>query len=280
MGNPLRKLWRRSGSRPTENSAAQPVGNELLLSDRRVVKRRSDPLPATVSYGIAASNERVGIRNFSDKGLCFHGAVRYPIGAGLEITTTLPQTRLFGASKVRYSARVVRTSMERGDFITAVAIHRCQTLPNEEPEDTGRSRKNKASSNNRVERPVAALSKTGAKNGRPQTARRFSRYRCASLVQFRDQSTGRIISGELLNLSLTGCCVQTASPYPPGTELEVALQAGDTRIHLHGQVKSSNGNQSMAVEFDGNLAARLQRLPRFVRMISAGEGVPSRHQNN
>lgn len=272
MTNPLRKLWRTSRSQRAQNSPAQPVGNELLRSDRRVVKRHSDPLPATVSYGIAASEERVGIHNFSDKGLCFHGAVRYPVGAGLEITTTLPPTRLFGGCKVRYSARVVRAGMERGEFITAAVIYRCQTLAQEEPAPAVRE----GNAGNDSGSPA----ETVAQNGRVRKPRRFSRYSCASLVQFRNPATGQIVSGELINLSLSGCYVQTASPYPPGTELEVALQAGDTRIHAQGRVKGRKNSRSMAVEFEGDLGKRLQRLPRFVRMISAAESLPSRHRNN
>ena len=272
----LRKLWRTSRSGQAENSGPRPVGNELLLSDRRIVKRHSDPLSATVSYGIAASEEPVGIHNFSDKGLCFQGAVRYPIGAGLEITTRLPQTRLFKGCKVRYSVRVVRASMQNGEFVTAAAIYGCQTLPTDEPKDAASNGSNGQSTDVNA---TPAVSETGGHTDR-RRSRRFSRYNCASLVQFRNSATGQIISGELVNLSLAGCCVQTTTPCPPGTELEVALQAGDTRIHVHGQVKDSNSIRSMAVEFDGDLAERLQRLPRFVRMISASASLCGRTQNN
>ena len=275
----LRKLWRPARSGQAENSATRPVGNELLLSDRRVVKRHSDPLSATVSYGIAATEEPVGIHNFSDRGLCFRGAVRYPVGAGLEITTTLPQTRLFGGSRVRYSVRVVRASMQCGEFITATAIYGCQTLPKEAPEHSvsdGNSGESSRSVSSGA-RPVASA--PGEHKCQPQRPRRFSRYNCVSLVQFRNPATRQIISGELLDLSLSGCRVQTATPCPPGTELEVALQAGKTRIHAQGRVKTSHSNRSMAVEFDGDLVERLQRLPRFIRIISEGSAA-RRHQNN
>ena len=269
----LRKLWRPARSGQAENSATRPVGNELLLSDRRVVKRHSDPLSATVSYGIAATEEPVGIHNFSDRGLCFRGAVRYPVGAGLEITTTLPQTRLFGGSRVRYSVRVVRASMQCGEFITATAIYGCQTLPKEDPEVGNHGESSNVNFNG-----LPAVSEPGEHTDQ-RGPRRFSRYNCVSLVQFRNPATRQIISGELLDLSLSGCRVQTATPCPPGTELEVALQAGKTRIHAQGRVKTSHSNRSMAVEFDGDLVERLQRLPRFIRIISEGSAA-RRHQNN
>ena len=272
MTNFWRKLWRTSRRERVENSATRPVGNELLLSDRRVVKRHSDPLPATVSYGIAATPEQVGIRNFSDKGLCFQGAVRYPVGAGLKITTTLPQTRLFGASKVRYSVRVVRTRMEGGEFVTAVVIYGCQTLPNEQPENAAGNRKDARASNDELTpSPASVSSERGNHKAQPRKSRRFSRYDCpTSTVQFRNAATGEIGSGELINLSLSGCYLQTASTYPPGTDLELAVQAGRTRIHAHGRVKTVKQHRGMAVDFVGELPQRLQRLPRFVQMIAAG----------
>jgi hypothetical protein len=278
MTNPLRKLWRTPRPGPAESSSARPVGNELLLSDRRIAKRHSDPLPARVSYGIAASEEPVGIYNFSDKGLCFHGAVRYPIGAGLEITTTLPRTRLFGGSKVRYSARVVRAAMQRGEFITAVAIYGCQTLPTEQPENAGENSKDARVSHDELRSsPGSVSSELGTHKAQPRRSRRFSRYDCpASTVQFRNAATGEIASGELINLSLSGCYLRTASTYAPGAELELAVQAGRTRIHAHGRVKTVKENRGMAVEFIGELPQRLQRLPRFVQLIAAGRG----HQNN
>jgi peptidoglycan hydrolase-like protein with peptidoglycan-binding domain len=52
--------------------------------------------------------------------------------------------------------------------------------------------------------------------------------------------------------------------------VEVVLQSGKTRIYAQGRVKAVQQNQGMAVEFLGELAERLQRLPRFVQVVSSG----------
>jgi hypothetical protein len=103
----------------------------------------------------------------------------------------------------------------------------------------------------------------------PQDCRQFSRYHCASQVQFRMAEGGVVMSGEVSNLSLAGCFVQTAQPCPVGAHVEIVVQAGKARIYSQAQVKSVKENQGMAVEFVGDLPERLQRLPRFVQMVSA-----------
>ena len=278
MTNPFRKLWRTaapSKSTRKKDLESKPAGKVLHLDERRLVNRQFHPLPATLRYGIAASETPARIHDFSEKGLCFRCEVRLPIGAAVEITTTLPQKPGFGGRKVRYLAHVVRVTREPGKFVTAVLIFSCETLAQESPEK------------NRAESPVSASSRAraGAKTetpdkptGRPQPqpavkpepqdCRQFSRYHCASQVQFRMANGGVVMSGEVSNLSLAGCFVQTAQPCPVGSSVEIVVQAGKARIYSQAQVKSVKENQGMAVEFVGDLAQRLQRLPRFVQLVS------------
>jgi hypothetical protein len=56
-----------------------------------------------------------------------------------------------------------------------------------------------------------------------------------------------------------------------GAAVEIVLQAGRARIYSHGRVKAIRESKGMALEFEDNLAQRLQRLPRFVQMVAAGE---------
>src|SRR5690348_6232270 len=140
MINPFGKL--RRTAKPSKSSSKnelenKPTGNVLHLSERRLMKRQVHPLPATLRYGIAASETPVRIHDFSAKGLCFRGEVRLPIGAAVEITATLPQTPGFASRKVRYLAHVVRVTREPGKFVTAVLIFSCETLAQESPETIG-----------------------------------------------------------------------------------------------------------------------------------------------
>lgn len=291
MTNPLRKLWRAAAPshRGTGISEARPVANELLLSDRRLAKRHFDPLPATVRYGVGATEEQVGIYNFSDKGLCFRSGVRFPVGAAVEITTTLPQKPLFGGRKVRYLAHVVRVSMQLGEFVVAAVICRCETLAEQEaplaavtPEAVpvrlgSSSDSNRASDGSKPDEIPVTVEAQHVENlsGAPSVdCRQFSRYPCASPVQFRTPDQG-ITSGELANLSLAGCYIQTPQPCRVGASLEIVVQDGSARIYTQGRVKAVQESQGMAVEFVGDLPQRLQRLTRFVQVVSA-----SHRQNN
>ena len=277
MTNPFRKLWRAAAptnSRGKKDLEGRQAGNVLHLNERRLVKRQLHPLPATLRYGIAASQTPVRIHDFSDKGLCFRGEVRLPIGAAVEITTTLPQQPGFGGRKVRYLAHVVRVSREPGKFVTAVLIFSCETLAQENPEKMGTESlaRGKASTGTKTEsrpKPAASTPRREAAKPAPQDCRHFSRYHCASQVQFRMADGGVITSGEVSNLSLNGCYVQTVQPCPVGASVEIVVQAGKARIYTQGRVKSVKDNQGMAVEFVGDLGQRLQRLPRFVQMVSA-----------
>src|SRR5690242_10197442 len=280
MINPFGKL-RRTAKPAKSNSKkeleSEPTGNVLHLSERRLMKRQVHPLPATLRYGIAASETPVRIHDFSAKGLCFRGEVRLPIGAAVEITTNLPQTPGLAGRKVRYLAHVVRVTREPGKFVTAVLIFSCETLAQESPEKIGTeppaSASSKAKAGEQTELcPKPATSTPGrqtAAKPAAQDGRQFSRYHCASQVQFRMADGGVVMSGEVSNLSLAGCFVQTAQPCPLGASVEIVVQAGKARIYSQGRVKSVKESQGMAVEFVGDLAERLQRLPRFVQMVSA-----------
>jgi hypothetical protein len=276
MINPFRKLWR--AAKPSNPSSKKDLGSKrsgdvLHLGERRLIKRQFHPLPATLRYGIAASETPVRIHDFSDKGLCFRGEVRLPIGAAVELTTTLPNKPGFGGRKVRYLAHVVRVTREPGKFVTAVLIFSCETLVQESPEkivaEPSTSAKSKLSTDAKTEARPKPATETTRRQAAPQGYRQFSRYECASQVQFRMADSGLIMSGEVSNLSLTGCYVQTDKPCPVGASVEIVVQAGRARIYSQAQVKSIKANQGMAVQFEGDLAQRLRRLPRFVQMVSA-----------
>jgi hypothetical protein len=280
MTNPFRKLWR--AAKPHNPSGKKDLGNKrsgdvLHLGERRLVKRQFHPLPATLRYGIAASETPVRIHDFSDKGLCFRGEVRLPIGAAVELTTTLPNKPGFGGRKVRYLAHVVRVTREPRKFVTAVLIFSCETLAQEDREEiaaeSSTSAGSKPSSGTKTEarsKPASNTSQAAVRPA-PQDYRQFSRYECASQVQFRMADGGVIMSGDVSNLSLAGCYVQTTQPCPTGASIEIVVQAGKARIYSQARVKSVKENQGMAVEFVGDLAQRLQRLPRFVQMVSGSQ---------
>jgi hypothetical protein len=291
MTNPLRKLWRRAA--PSSNSCrkndleAKTAGSVLHLSDRRLANRQFHPLTATLRYGLGAAETPIRIHDFSDKGLCFRGQIHLPIGAAVEITATLPQNP-GGSRKVRYLAHVVRVTREPGKFVTAVLIFNCETLVQETDVATAGAEtcagasseaSSKAEKEARSKPVVSAWRNQGLAKLTPEDCRQFSRYHCASHVQFRQADGGSIHSGEVANLSLAGCYIRTPQPCPVGSDVEIVVQAGKARIYSPGRVKSVKENQGMAVEFVGDLPQRLQRLPRLVQVVSASGPQPNHPSN-
>lgn len=108
-----------------------------------------------------------------------------------------------------------------------------------------------------------------AKKG-PDNGRQFSRYSCATQAQFRTPGNCAISSGEVVSLSLGGCYIQSSEPYPVGASLELVMQVGRNRIYTQGRVTAVNEKHGMGVEFESNLRDCLQRLPRFVKIVSSG----------
>jgi hypothetical protein len=282
MTNPLRKLWRAatpSHSTSKQHAAPRSLGNELLVNDRRAAKRHFYPLPATLRYGVAATEERVGIYNFSEKGLCFRSDVRFAIGALLEITAKLPQKPLFDGRTVRYFVRVKRVTLERGQFTVGAVIDRSENLSQAIDSATTRAGQHlgtrQRSAMDRKPKSGSLQARTAGKVNKaakrePVNGRQFSRYSCATQAQFRTPGSAGISSGEVVNLSLGGCYVQSSEPCPVGTSLELVMQVGRNRIYAQGRVIVVNGKNGMGVEFESSLRDCLQRLPRFIKVVSSG----------
>jgi hypothetical protein len=123
---------------------------------------------------------------------------------------------------------------------------------------------------------AAASASTETDTRKTQDGRRFSRYACGSQVQFRHENSDQVLCGELANLSLTGCYIQTTQPCAVDTGLEVVVQVGRARIYSPARVKTVRAGEGMGIEFTGDLPQRLRRLQRFVQVLSAA----GRPQNN
>lgn len=278
MTNPLRKLWRAGApslSTPKQDVATRPVGNEVLVNDRRAAKRHFYPLPAMLRCGSGAAEERVGIYNFSEKGLCFRSEIRFPIGASVEITAKMPAKPLLDGRTVRYLARVKRVTLERGQFTVGAVIERCETLSERldtAPKNSKQQSKARQQALDRKAKSgsLRAAKQNGAAKEKPEY-RQFSRYGCATQAQFRTPGDGVIMSGEVANLSLGGCYLRTAEALPLGASLELVLQVDKNRIYTQGRVTVVDEKQGIGVEFESNLRDCLRRLPRFVKVVSSSQ---------
>ena len=73
--------------------------------------------------------------------------------------------------------------------------------------------------------------------------RKYTRYSCIGIVEFRALDSDVSMSGQLIDLGLGGCYVKIPPPYLPGTLLDVVLRVGQVpSSHRRSSRGSSTGD--------------------------------------
>lgn len=101
-------------------------------TEKRVMNRHRICIPASVSYGVAASPEKTEVTNLNERGLFVYCSTRLPHGAIIQVEMVLPaELSVYGRRRVRYHASVVRVEPQPSGqrFGIAAAIKNCEALP-------------------------------------------------------------------------------------------------------------------------------------------------------
>jgi CheY-like chemotaxis protein len=80
---------------------------------------------------------------------------------------------------------------------------------------------------------------------------------------------------KLTDLSLGGCYVETAAPFPERALVDLCLKTGELEVHTEGMVRVAHPGQGMGVEFPSRTAeqrAQVENLINFLR--SSPEAMP------
>ena len=77
---------------------------------------------------------------------------------------------------------------------------------------------------------------------------------------------------KLTDLSLGGCYIESESPFPPQTSIDLWLKAAETEIHLPGTVCVVHPGRGMGVEFPAEPGVR-QNVERFIRALTGNSDV-------
>ncbi|HEX6907035.1 MAG TPA: PilZ domain-containing protein [Terriglobales bacterium] len=72
-------------------------------------------------------------------------------------------------------------------------------------------------------------------------------FRCEA--QFCKRGSNAPLRGFLSDISLSGCYMETLTPEPVGTQVEVLFQAAATRVRLPGVVRVVHPTMGMGIEF-------------------------------
>jgi hypothetical protein len=100
---------------------------------------------------------------------------------------------------------------------------------------------------------------TGAK---PQ--RRFPRYRCSGGVTATVKGVPTKIWGQLSSIALGGCYIDTISPFPPKTKLELLIGAHGVQTTLQGEVRYSQPGFGMGIMFTAMWEDSSKELERIL----------------
>ena len=77
---------------------------------------------------------------------------------------------------------------------------------------------------------------------------------------------------KLSDLSLNACYVETESPFPIHTEIDVRFQAAEMEIHADGLVRVMHPGRGMAVEFTSTSGEHRQNIEQFISVLSQNPG--------
>ena len=93
-------------------------------------------------------------------------------------------------------------------------------------------------------------------------------FRCEAEFCKRGSNAG--LRGFLSDISLSGCYMETITPEPVGTPIDVLFQASGTRVRLPGVVRVVHPSMGMGIEFDQLSPDTAKALQTLVKAQAAG----------
>ena len=81
-----------------------------------------------------------------------------------------------------------------------------------------------------------------------------------------------LLNCRLSDLSLNACYVETDSPFPIHTEIDLSLRAAQMEIHVDGLVRIMHPSHGMAVEFTSHNWEHRQKIEQFIAVLSQHAG--------
>ena len=80
---------------------------------------------------------------------------------------------------------------------------------------------------------------------------------------------------KLTDLSPSACYLQTESPFPVRTRLQLTMKVGDFSVHTEGIVRLTHPGTGMGVEFTKNTSVQKARVEDFIRtLVTTSDALP------
>jgi DNA-binding response OmpR family regulator len=77
-----------------------------------------------------------------------------------------------------------------------------------------------------------------------------------------------LLNCKLSDLSLNACYVETESPFPIHTEIDLSLRTAEMEVHVDGMVRVMHPGRGMAVEFTSDNGEHRQKVEQFIAVLS------------
>ncbi len=87
-----------------------------------------------------------------------------------------------------------------------------------------------------------------------------------------EEDADAISSCHLTDLSLGGCYVETRSPFPQGSAVDLCLRAAGLEIHSEGLVRIMHPGHGMGIEFPARTEEQRARVAQFIELLADQPG--------
>ncbi len=94
------------------------------------------------------------------------------------------------------------------------------------------------------------------------------RYVCDGGVEVRPESSAGGFWGTLTDISLGGCYVQTFSPLPAGTQVNMRVQTKSVEFTCAGNVQASHPGVGMGIIFSQFPEGQQERLVALIKQLA------------
>jgi len=99
--------------------------------------------------------------------------------------------------------------------------------------------------------------------------RRSSRYKCEGSIEMREEGCDVRTWATFTDISLHGCYVEAQATYPPGTILQMKLEANGIRFESKGDVRVNYPYLGMGIAFVEMSAENQMRLQQLQGVVAA-----------
>jgi CheY-like chemotaxis protein/c-di-GMP-binding flagellar brake protein YcgR len=106
----------------------------------------------------------------------------------------------------------------------------------------------------------------------PDVSEKLKAWLLANAPEILPEDADPVAQCKLTDLSLGGCYIETASPFPEQALVDLGLKAADMEIHIEGVVRVMHPSTGMGVEFPSRTEAQREAVTNFIQFLTGRPG--------